>query len=78
MIFICVLMLGVLKLAWNARGVLAEIEKQIAVKFSEFEKDIRHTKRSVEHHAAIGAELVRDITILQKDVERLIKLVNGK
>lgn len=78
LVFFCSLMASALGIAWRARGILADIQIQIAVKFNDFEKDIRHTKRNVEQHAVIGKELNDDMVGLKKDVARLDKLVNGK
>jgi len=41
-------------------------------------KDIRHTKRNMEMHTQIYGDLNNEVIRLQKDVERLSKLVNGK
>ena len=78
LIFVCFLMLGSLGIAWRARGVLSDLQIQIAVKFSEFEKDIRHMKRNVEQHSVIGADFQKEQISLRKDVDRIAKLVNGK
>jgi hypothetical protein len=48
------------------------------VALAEFIKDIRHLKRNFELHQQIYKDLNDEVIRLQKDVERLSKIMNGK
>lgn len=77
LVLLCTLLLGSLSIAWRARGILADVQIQIAVKIAELEKDVRHSKNNILQHAVIGSELMRDVAVLKNQVERHARVLNG-
>lgn len=49
-----------------------------ATALADLTKDVRHNKGNLEQHTLIYRELSDSVIRLQKDVERLVKIVNGK
>lgn len=71
------------------RQFVSDIEKKLyqieiwardtlSLPLADVVKDVRHNKRNIEMHAQVFGELNNEVIRLQKDVERLSKLVNGK
>ena len=57
LIFIGGLLIAAIVSSWRARSLLASFQLGIELRLASLEKDMRHTKKAVEHHAAIHSEV---------------------